>query len=80
MQSTTADTTRYLATVRRGQEPWRWTALYLGHAQPRGYRNYFRNRYDWRLHWTPLCASNCYGKWTLGLCLGKRTIYLYSHR
>lgn len=80
MQSTTADTTRHLRTVWRGQKAWHWKALYIGHAQPRGYRNFFRNRRIWRFHLTPLCASRDGQKWTIGLCWGKRTVYLYAHR
>ncbi len=76
----TADTTRHIKTVWRGDKPWHWKAIYTGHAQPLGYRNYWRSRHNWRLHLTPVCAARYGAKWTLGLCFGKRMIWLESHR
>lgn len=78
--TTTADTTRHLRTVWRGEKAWQWKALYAGHVQPIGYRNYRHDRWRWQLHLTPLHISRDGAKWTLGLCFGKRTVYLYSHR
>jgi len=77
---TTADTTRHLATIWRGDKSWQWKAIFVGHAQPFGHRNYWRSSRNWRLHFTPIYASRDWSKWAIGLCLGKRTIYLYSHR
>lgn len=77
---TTADTTRHISTVWKGEKPWHWKALYRGHSQPRGYRSYWHNRHRWQLHLTPIHLSRDGEKWTAGLCFGKRTIYLASHR
>jgi hypothetical protein len=78
--STTADSTRHLGTVWRGEKPWHWKALKVGHAQPRGYRTYFSSRWHWQLHLTPIHIARDNSQWEIGLCLGKRTIFLLSHR
>ncbi|MGA4989893.1 hypothetical protein [Nonomuraea bangladeshensis] len=79
MSVTTAATTRYIRTVWRGKKSWNWIALYVGHVQPRGYRTYFRHKRLWQFHLTPIHASRDGIKWTVGLCWGRRTIYLFKH-
>ncbi|MER7053469.1 hypothetical protein [Streptomyces sp. NPDC000351] len=78
--STTADSTRLIKTVWRGEEPWHWKALYKGHVQPPGYRNYWTDRHHWQLHLTPIHVERDWDKWEIGLCLGKRTAFLKTHR
>lgn len=78
--STTADTTRHLGTVWRGSKPWDWKALYVGHAQPRGYRTRWTDRHRWQLHLTPIHIERDWDKWEIGLCFGKRTVFLKTHR
>lgn len=75
---TTADTTRQLCTVWTGKHDWK--AIYVGHTPPRGSRSYWRTRRLWQLHVTPVHASRSGDKWTAGLCFGRRTIYIASHR
>ncbi|MEX3099536.1 MULTISPECIES: hypothetical protein [unclassified Streptomyces] len=77
--STTADSTRYLKTVWRGEKPWERKALYVGHVQPRGYRTYWRSRWLWQLHLTPVHLHRDCGRWEIGVCFGKRTFFLKSH-
>ncbi|MFI8191367.1 hypothetical protein ACIF8T_21530 [Streptomyces sp. NPDC085946] len=78
--STTADSTRHLGTVWRGEKPWHWKALKVGHVQPRGYRTYWRTRRLWQLHLTPIHIARDNSQWEIGVCLGKRTLFLLSHR
>lgn len=78
--STTADSTRYLKTVWRGEKCWEWKALYVGHAQPFGYRTYWRSKFFWQLHLTPVHVHRDGQKWEIGVCFGKRTFYLKIHR
>ncbi|MFD6025689.1 hypothetical protein [Streptomyces griseoluteus] len=77
--STTADSTRHLGTVWRGKKPWHWKALYLGDVQPRGYRTYWRSRWLWQFHLTPIHAARDNDKWEVGICFGRRTLFLLSH-
>ena len=42
--ATTADSTRHLGTIWRGENCWEWKALKVGHVQPRGYRTFYRSR------------------------------------
>ncbi|MER5694939.1 hypothetical protein ACWDBO_31515 [Streptomyces mirabilis] len=78
--STTADTTRHLRTVWRGEKPWHWNAIYTGHAQPRGYRTYRKSRWLWQFHVTPVHIARDNSRWEIGLCFGRRTVYLLRHR
>jgi hypothetical protein len=78
--STTADSTRHLRTIWRGEKPWDWAALLVGHVQPRGYRTYWRHRRFWQLHLTPVHLHRDGARWEAGLCFGKRTIYIKRHR
>ncbi|MGC5019031.1 hypothetical protein [Micromonospora sp. DT47] len=78
--STTAASTRHLHTIYRGEKPWDWAALYVGHVQPRGFRTYWRNRYRWQLHLTPIHFHRDGEKWEVGVCLGRRTVYVKRHR
>lgn len=80
--TTTAATTRHLATLWQGTKPWHWTALKYGHAQTVGYRNHVRyRRYQfWQLHITPIHIGRHGDKWEYGICLGKRTLYVLRHR
>lgn len=78
--NTTAATTRHLRTLWRGERPWHWLALYVGHVQPRGYRTFWRGRWFWQWHLTPLHFSRDTTGWTAGLCLGRRTLFVYRHR
>lgn len=78
--STTADSTRHIRTLRRGAKPWHWTALYIGHVQPRGHRTYWRNRHIWQLHLTPIHLHRHGSRWEIGLCWGRRTVYVLRHR
>lgn len=78
--NTTADSTRHIKTIRRGEKAWHWTALYVGHVQPVGFRNFRRGRRCWQLHLTPVHASRDGEKWTVGLCFGRRTVFVYRHR
>jgi hypothetical protein len=78
--STTADSTRYLGTIWRGEKPWHWKALYAGHVQPLGYRTRWADRYRWQLHLTPVHIERDGAKWEIGLCCGKRTVFLKTHR
>lgn len=78
--NTTADSTRHLKTIWRGEKSWHWKALYVGHVQRLGMRTFRRSPFFWQLHVTPLHLSRDGDKWTAGLCLGKRTVFLYSHR
>jgi hypothetical protein len=78
--STTGDSTRHLRTVWRGEKPWEWKALYVGHVQPRGYRTYKRSKWLWQIHLTPVHVARDNGKWEVGVCFGKRTFFLLSHR
>lgn len=77
---TTAVSTRHIRTMWQGDPCWHWKALYVGHAQPLGYRNYRLDRWRWKFHFTPIHVSRDGHKWAVGLCFGKRMIYLYSHR
>lgn len=78
--SLTAATSRHVATLWHGNEPWNWLALYAGHEQPRGHRTWWRHRRMWKLHLTPLHVSRDGDSWTLGVCFGARTLLLYRHR
>ncbi|MFE7727386.1 hypothetical protein ACFU5D_16525 [Streptomyces anthocyanicus] len=78
--STTADSTRLIKTVWRGEKPSHWKALKTGHVQPFGYRTYWRSRWLWQLHLTPIHIARDNSQWEIGLCLGKRTIFLLTHR
>ncbi|MER7794886.1 hypothetical protein [Streptomyces sp. NPDC097640] len=78
--STTADSTRYLKTIWRGEKAWEWKALYAGHVQPRGYRTFWRGRFFWQLHFTPIHIHRDGDKWEIGVCFGKRTFYFKTHR
>lgn len=80
MQFTTADSTRHLKTVWRGEKSWHWKAIYIGHVQPLGRRTFWRDRFMWQLHLTPIHVGRAGDTWTAGFCFGKRTAYLYSHR
>ena len=73
-------TTRHLKTVWRREKAWHWKAVFVGHAQPRGTRNLWHDRRRWRFHLTPITAMRWGDQWAAGLCLGKRCIYLHSHR
>jgi hypothetical protein len=77
--STTAKSTRHLATIWRGEKPWHWTTLMYGHVQPLGYRNHFR-RFFWQLHFTPVHMERDGNKWEIGVCFGKRTLFVKVHR
>lgn len=77
--NTTADSTRYLRTLWRGDKPWHWLALYVGHVQPLGYRNRWHSRWRWQFHLTPIHVSRDGSKWTAGLCFGRRTIFVFKH-
>ena len=56
--STTAESTRHLRTLRHDKKtPWHWTALCVGHVQPRGYRTYRKSRWFWQFHVTPVHVS-----------------------
>jgi hypothetical protein len=76
----TAATAKRRASVWRGEKPWHWAAIYTGHVQPRGYRNYWHDRRRWQLHVTPLHVSRDGAKWSVGLCFGARTVLLHVHR
>jgi len=78
--STTADSTRLIKTVWRGDKPWHWKALKAGHVQPRGYRTYWRSRWLWQFHVTPIHIARDNSQSEIGLCFGKRTIFLLTHR
>lgn len=78
--STTAASTRPLRIIWRGKEPGEWKALYLGHVQPRGYRTYRRSRWLWQFHVTPFHIARDNTKREFGVCFGKRTFFLLSHR
>jgi hypothetical protein len=77
--STTADSTRHLKTVWRGEKPWQWKALKVGHVQPRGYRTYWRSRWLWQFHLTPIHIARDNSTWEIGVCFGKRTFFLLLH-
>ena len=78
--STTADSTRHLGTIWRGEKPWHWKALKAGHVQPRGYRTHFSSRWHWQFHLTPIHIARDNISWEIGLCFGKRTVFLLTHR
>jgi hypothetical protein len=78
--STTAESTRHLKTIWRGDKAWHWKALYLGHVQSRGYRTYRHSRWLWQIHITPVHIARDNSKWEIGVCFGKRTFFLLSHR
>lgn len=78
--SMAAEGHRHLATVRRGEKAWEWTALAYGHVQPIGYRNHHRGRRFWQIHITPIHIERDGAKWEIGICFGKRTLYLRVHR
>lgn len=78
--STTAATTRHLATLHRGAEAWHWAALKVGHVQPPGYRNYRHSRWYFQLHVTPVHVARYVNTWEFGVCLGKRTLFVLRHR
>jgi hypothetical protein len=78
--TTTAASTRHLLTLWHGQKPWHWAALKYGHAQPLGFRNHLRARRFWQIHLTPVHIERDYSKWNVGICWGKRTVYLMVHR
>ncbi|MEU3613508.1 hypothetical protein ABZ725_14490 [Streptomyces sp. NPDC006872] len=78
--STTADSTRHLGTVWRGEKPWHWKALKTGHVQPLGYRTHYSSRWHWQFHLTPIHIARDNNSWEIGLCLGKRTLFLLTHR
>lgn len=80
MSSTTAATTRHLATVYQGQPCWNWAALYTGHVQPRPHRTYWRSRWLWQFHLTPVHLHRDGTRWEAGLCWGRRTAYVLRHR
>lgn len=82
--STTAVSTKHLRTLWRGEKPWHWVGLYIGHVQPIGYRNHVKNRgfpmRFWQIHITPVHIERDGAKWEIGFCFGKRTIFVKVHR
>lgn len=77
--STTALSTRGLRKLWQGDPCWKWAYLMYGHVQPIGYRNNFRYRHGWQLHLTPLHLERDGSSWEIGICLGKRTLFIKVH-
>lgn len=69
---------RHLATLWQSKRrSWEWWALLYGHAQPN--RFVWLDRYRWRFHLTPVHAERWGDVWEIGLCLGRRTLYVMRH-
>lgn len=73
---------RHLAMLWRGDKPWRWVALKYGHAQPvRFYLGDGPWRYrPIRFRVTPVYFERWGDMLEVGLCVGKRTVYVMRHR
>lgn len=82
--SFTAAGHRHLRTLWKSKTVcWHWTSLNLGHAQPNQHGRWcYRvpSSRMWQFHVTPIHVSRDGSKWLVGLCLGKRTIYVLRHR
>jgi hypothetical protein len=78
--STTGVSTRHLRTLYQGEPCWNWTSLYVGHVQPRGYRNYWHDRRRWQFHLTPVHFERHHECWEFGVCWGRRTLFVKRHR
>lgn len=82
--SFTAAAHRHLRTLwKHPTIAWHWTTLNYGHAQAHGVTRrwcYRSARRLWQLHWTPIHVARDGAKWTYGLCLGRRTVYVMRHR
>jgi hypothetical protein len=78
-----AEGARHLTVLwQDGERPWRWWALNYGHAQPGRFvllPGPWRYR-PIRFHLTPIHFERWAGVLEIGLCLGRRTLYLMRHR
>jgi hypothetical protein len=76
---------RHLATLWQSKERcWEWWALKYGKAQPSPI-HWRTGTGPWRyrpiiFHFTPFHFERWAGAMEIGLCLGKRTLYLVRHR
>lgn len=73
---------RHLATIWQSKErPWEWWSLKYGWAQP---KRFYLGNGPWRyrpirFHLTPVHFER-WGALEIGLCFGRRTLYLMRHR
>ncbi len=78
-----AEGARHLMTLhQRRDRPWVWWALRYGHAQP---RRFYLGAGPWRyrpirFHLTPVHFERWAGTVEVGVCLGRRTLYVVRHR
>lgn len=73
---------RHIAVLWRGAMPWQWVALKYGHAQP---RRFYLGEGPWRyrpirFRLTPIYFERWGDVLEVGLCLGKRVLYVMRHR
>lgn len=76
---------RHLGTFFKNRErPWEWWALGYGWAQPKrfaiGQRIGPWYRWPVRFHLTPIHFEHWANTLEIGICIGKRTLYLMRHR
>lgn len=77
---------RHIGTLYQNRERcWEWWALKYGHSQPgqrlalgRDWGPWYRRNFT--LHLTPIHIARWTGELEIGLCLGRRTLYLLRHR
>lgn len=77
---------RHLATLWKSKERcWEWWALAYGHAQPvrwalgRDWGGPWWRR-NFTFHLTPIHLAHWTSELEIGLCIGRRTLYLKRHR
>jgi hypothetical protein len=73
-----AQGSRHLWTFWRGRKPWQWAVLMYGHAQP---TRFYLGEGPWRyrpirFRLTPIYFERWGDRLEIGLCLGKRTLYV----
>lgn len=74
---------RVLARLWQGDRPWKWATLCYGRSQPNS--RFVLGAGPWRyqlirLHLTPIHFERWNNSTEIGLCLGRRTLYVLKHR
>lgn len=76
-----AEGARHLATPHQSKERcWEWWALKYGHAQPVHWFARSKTQRALRIHLTPIHFERWGNTVEIGLCLGRRTLYVMRHR
>lgn len=57
---------------------WHWWVLAFGYAQPKRFCWLDRHRFRW--HLTPFHLEVWDSTWEIGICWGKKTVYLMRHK